>query len=122
MAILYRYSTGQRVQYFSENKYSAVLAANVEDTLTVPYGNSNGTTMASTSGEWVAEIVVNDASNVWMSLNATAVIPTTTFGSTNSELIPIRKIFRKIVVAGQVLHFITDDANTQISVKFYQNQ
>lgn len=121
MTTKYQYSTGEKIQYLFPNKYSANLQANAEETLTVPIVSVDYQSVFSTSGEMVVEIVVNDDANVWMALGATAVIPLTTFSTTNSELIPIRQVFRKIVVSGQVLHFITADDDTQISVNFYQN-
>lgn len=121
MTTKYQYSTGERIQYLFPNKYSAILQANGEDTITVPKVSASGYTIQSSSGEMIAEIVVNDDANVWMALDKTAVIPTSTFAVTDSELIPIRQLFKRIVCSGQVLHFITADDETNISVNFYQN-
>jgi len=94
---------------FSDNKYSGLLSAGVEQTLTVPespfadYPNL------------LAVFSFEPGSTVWVSLNATAVVPSTSISSSNSELNPAARY----VTGGDVLHFITDDASDEYGVIFY---
>lgn len=117
----YTYSTGEKIQLFSQHPYSALLAIDTVDTLTVPNFTGLGLSSAATNGDIVAEITVNKVSNVWVAVNATAAKPTTTFGVSTSELVPLYKKFKKIVQVGDVLSFISDTATTPISVVLYQS-
>jgi hypothetical protein len=97
---------------FSQDKYSATLAATTDTTLTVPPNSEN----------WIAYFSVEAGKNVWVALNATAAAPAgSTLVSSTSELIPNvsqYQIGRK-VIAGDVLHFFSQSGTANISVSFY---
>lgn len=91
---------------FTEVKYSVLLSADTEVTLTVPNQSNN----------WEAIFLVPGGQIVYVAPNATATYPTTSsFTLTNSEL----ATGSRKVKAGDVLHFITSDANAYITVLFY---
>lgn len=93
---------------FSNLLYSATLSASADTTLTVP----------SNAQRFKALIKVKSGVNVWVSLNALSSIPAgATFAATTSELID--GILCREVRSGDVLHFITATANTDVSVAFY---
>jgi hypothetical protein len=96
--------------YFSNLKYSASLAATTDTTLTVP----------TKAQRYKAIIKVENNGLVWVALNATAAIPAGgTFAATTSELITDAKSLCREVKAGDVLHFFTSTAGTDVSVVFY---
>jgi hypothetical protein len=98
---------------FTELKYSALLAAATEATLTIP-GNAPRykAIMKSLPG----------SGNVWIAINETAVVPIAPVGNvlnaTSSELLNGFCLCRE-VKAGDVLHFIAVSANTPFSVVLY---
>lgn len=94
---------------FASLKYSAALAATTDTTLTIP-GNAS---------RYKAVIKV-DANLVWVALNATAAVPAgTSFAATTSELISDNNALCREVKAGDVLHFYTATATTNVSVVLY---
>ena len=95
---------------FSNLKYSASLAATTDTTLTVP----------SKAQRYKALIKVENNGLVWVALNATAAVPVgATFAAVSSELVNDAKTLCREVKAGDVLHFITATAATDVSVVFY---
>lgn len=112
MAFNAPYVSAQPVNDFglttSKIKFSATLALGSEQTITVP----------GDSPRYKAIFRVEPGPNreVWYALNETAEVPAgSTFVSTTSELIPVCRE----VKAGDVLHFISDLADVQVSVVFY---
>lgn len=94
---------------FADLKYSATLAATTDTTLTIP-GNAP---------RYKALIKVKN--NTWIANNATAAVPAgATFAATTSELVSSSAppICRE-VKAGDVLHFFTATASTDVSVVLY---
>lgn len=95
---------------FSDLKYSANLGASSDTTLTVP----------SNAERYKAVMKVEANGLVYVALNATAAIPAgASFAATSSELITDAKSLCREVMAGDVLHFFTATANTEVSVVFY---
>jgi len=95
---------------FANLKYNASLAATTDTTLTVP----------SDAQRYKAVMKVENNGLVWVALNATAAVPVGgTFASTTSELINDAKSLCREVKAGDVLHFYTATAGTDVSVVFY---
>jgi|SRR5712672_1216063 len=95
---------------FSELKYSASLAATTDTTLTIP----------AKAARYKAIIKVENNGLVWVASNATAAVPVgTTFVATTSELITDAKSLCREVKKGEVLHFITSTAGTDVSVVLY---
>lgn len=93
---------------FSNLLYSATLNASTDTTLTVPSVASN----------FKALIKVKNGADVWVALNNTATVPVgNTFVATGSEL--INGTLCREVKAGDVLHFITATATTDVGVTFY---
>lgn len=94
---------------FADLKYSVALAATTDTTLTIP----------GTAKSYKAIIKV-DTNLVWVAFNATAAVPVgTTFSATTSELIPDNYPLCREVRAGDVLHFYTATATTNVSVVLY---
>lgn len=88
--------------------FSASLAATTDTTLTIP-GNQS---------RYKALIKVKN--NTWVALNATAAVPAGgTFAATNSELVLAATELCREVKAGDVLHFFTATASTDVSVALY---
>lgn len=95
---------------FANLKYSASLALTTDTTLTIP-GNAQ---------RYKALIKVENNGLVWVSLNATAAVPVgSSFAATTSELINDAKTLCREVREGDVLHFITSTAGTDVSVVLY---
>lgn len=93
---------------FSKIHYSSTLGASADTALTVP----------STAPRFKALIKVRSGVNVWVALNEAATVPAgNTFLATPSEL--INGTLCREVKAGDVLHFITATASTDVSVVFY---
>lgn len=104
---------------FSDQKYSASLAATTDTTLTVPSGSALGAPL-NTVNKFLAVITVEDGGDVWIANGATAAVPAgATFATTTSELIVGGEYFAREVNAGDVLHFYTATGNTDVSVVFY---
>jgi hypothetical protein len=95
---------------FTQLKYSASLAASTDTTLTIP----------GSAQTYKALIKVKENGIVWAALNAVATVPAgATFAATSSELINDNKAICREVKAGDVLHFITATAATDVSVVLY---
>lgn len=95
---------------FSNLKYSASLAATTDTTLDIP----------AKASAYKAVIKVEGNGLVWMAINAVAAVPAgATFAATTSELITDAKSISREVKAGDVLHFYTATANTDVSVVLY---
>lgn len=95
---------------FSDLKYSASLAGSTDTTLTIP----------GAAQRYKAVIKVENNGLVWVAINATAAVPAgTSFAATSSELINDAKSICREVKAGDVLHFITATAGTDVSVVLY---
>lgn len=93
---------------FSKLLYSVTLSASSDTTLTVP----------SVAKRFKALIKIKSGGEVWIALNTTASVPAgATFALTSSEL--INGTLCREVKAGDVLHFITATASTDVSVVFY---
>ncbi len=91
---------------FSEDNYSATIAATTDTTLTVPDNFTN----------WVAYFKYEAGKNVWVALNATAAAPAgATFASTTSEYLPEKKA----VQAGDVIHFFSQTGTAIVGVSFF---
>lgn len=93
---------------FSELKYSAALAATTDTAFTVP-GNAPR-----------YKAVIKVKNNTWVASNATAAVPAgASFAATTSELIISAKPLCREVKAGDVLHFYTATASTDVSIVLY---
>lgn len=91
---------------FALDGQTAVLAANVEQHITVPSNYSN----------WIAVFSFTPGSNIWVDGITTAVVPAGAFSASTAELNPAARA----VKAGQTLSFITSDTtNPLVSVSFY---
>lgn len=94
---------------FPDLKYSAALAATTDTTLTIP-GNAPR----------YKAIIKVDSNLVWVALNATAAVPAgMSFAATTSELVSDNKTLCREVRSGDVLHFYTATATTNVSVVLY---
>lgn len=95
---------------FSNLKFSASLAATTDTTLTIP----------AKAQRYKALIKVENNGLVWVALNATAAVPAGgTFAASTSELINDNSTLCREVKAGDVLHFFTATAGTDVSVVLY---
>lgn len=95
---------------FSKLKYSASLAATTDTTLTIPGG----------APRYKALIRVENNGLVWVANNATAAVPAgASFAATTSELVNDNSTLCREVIAGDVLHFYTSTAATDVSVTLY---
>lgn len=102
----------------SNTMYSATLAANTEETVTVPSSAGNGSApTATTYNKFLAEI--NCGTPLWVAINNTAAVPAGgTFLATNSQLVYNQGLYVK---SGDVIHIISA-AGTDVSVSFYALQ
>jgi len=92
---------------FPDIRYSASLAANTDTTLTLP----------GKAPRYKVLIKVEPGSLVWMAVGATAAVPAGgTFAATTSELITNAEKYCREFKAGEVLHFFTATAGTDVSV------
>lgn len=91
---------------FAQDGYGTTLAVSAAQSIVVPDNFPN----------WEMYLTYSDGANVWVDGITTAVIPSTSFSVTTAQLNPLRKS----VKAGQVISFITADADTPyVSVQFY---
>lgn len=98
--------------------YTASLAATTDTTLTVPGGGIMGGISATTTNGMIAVIRVEN--NTWVALNQTAAVPAgATFAASGSELVTSGQSMAKVVDVGDVIHFYTATAGTDVSVAFY---
>jgi hypothetical protein len=90
---------------FALDGMSGVLAANVEQHITVP----------SNYEYWIAIFSYTPGSNIWVDGITTAVVPSGAFSATTAELNPAARY----VKAGQTISFKTSDiTNPEVSVIF----
>lgn len=95
---------------FSTDKYSTTLSAGSEQTMTAPKSPYPD------CPNILAIFSFSPGSSVWVSNNATAVVPGGSFSSVSSELNPAARS----VKGGDILHFITsDDGGDEVGVSFY---
>ena len=93
---------------FSNLQFSASIAASTDTTFTVP-GNAS---------RYKAVITVEN--NTWVALNAVAAIPAgATFAATTSKLITAGTTICREVRAGDVLHFFSPTAGTDIGIELF---
>jgi hypothetical protein len=94
---------------FATYLYSTTLGATTDTTLTIPGGATR------------YKAVIKVKNDVWVALNATAAVPAgSTFAATTSELaVPGPPGLSREVKAGDVLHFFTATASTDVSVALY---
>lgn len=90
---------------FADDIYTTTLVTGVEQTLTIPGAFT----------QWIAIFGVEPGADAWVALNATAALPGAAFAAGNTELNPTARL----VKAGDVLHFITPNADTRLSVTLY---
>ena len=101
---------------FSDQKYDTTLAANVEQTLSVPdlVTGSYPKTFTGTP-RFLAVFSYEPGASVWVANNATATVAGVAFATTDSELNPSARV----VDSGDALHFITADVTAILGVVFY---
>jgi hypothetical protein len=93
---------------FSDLSFSASLAATTDTTLTIPGSAPRFKALIKVDGE------------VWVAVNQTAAVPAgATFASTTSELVNAYYHLCRDVKQGDVLHFYTATASTNVSVVLY---
>lgn len=97
---------------FTDTGTSTTLAADVEQTLTV-LANPDAIYK-----RYLAIFSYQVGTNVFVNLNATAAVPGSSFVATTTELNPTARV----VVPGDVLHFITHDTNAYVQVSYYAIQ
>jgi hypothetical protein len=103
----------------SDAMFSATLGASSDTTVNAPSSSAIGAPL-NTNNRYLAIINVKPNTEVWFALNATAAVPAgASFASTTSELINGTEYFAIQVQTGDVLHFLTASATTDVSVKFY---
>lgn len=95
---------------FAKLKYSANLAITTDTSFTVP-GNAPN---------YKAIISCEPSGHVWVALNATAAASAGgSFASTTSELLTQSNKLCRQVKAGDVIHFFSVTATTEVSVVLY---
>lgn len=95
---------------FPSVKYSATLAITTDTTLTIP-GKAQ---------RYKAIMTCETGGYVWIALNATAAAPGgSSFAATTSELITAGQRLCREVKAGDVLHFFSGTATTDMSVVLF---
>jgi hypothetical protein len=107
---------------FSNSKFSVTLSVTTDTTLAVPLAGSMGAPL-DTVNKFLAVISVYNATGegeVWCANNATAAKPAgSSFAATTSDMIVQNKDYAREVKAGDVLHFYSPVADTDVSVIFY---
>lgn len=104
---------------FSDQKFSATLAATTDTTVTVPSSGAMGAPLNSVN-KFLAVVQVEANLSVWVAINNTAAVPAgATFAQTNSDLVIGSQYYAVEVNAGQVMHFLAPTADTDVLVKFY---
>lgn len=107
---------------FSDIKYSATLAITTDTSLAVPLTGSLGAALNSVN-KFLAIVSVYNATGegeVWCALNTAATVPAgASFAATASDMIVQNKDYARWVKAGDVLHFLSPVAGTNVSVMFY---
>lgn len=102
---------------FTQVNYNVDLAASTEKHFTVPDYSSMGNTVTYGKNKFIAIMSVEGNLPVWCALNATAVLPTSSFVEAASQLISSE--YARLVKSGDVLSFITDATNAQLNVQLY---
>jgi len=97
---------------FPDNKYSGVLTAGSEDTITAPPCPN------ATYNKLLAVFVFEPGSLVWVAKNDTAEAPSGSAGTTTSEGNPAARKCNP----GDTLSFITNDTSAEFGVTFYAIQ
>lgn len=97
--------------------YNVDLAAGTEKHFTVPDYSSMGMSTTYSKNKFIAVMNVESNLPVWTALNATAVVTTSSFAETASQM--ITGSFARLVKSGDVLSFITDATNAQLNVQLY---
>lgn len=91
-------------------KYSATLAATTDTSLTIP----------GIAPRYKAVIKCEPSGEVWVALNGTAAVPGgSSFAATTSELLTEGQRICHEVKAGDVIHFFSVTATTDVSVVLY---
>lgn len=111
---------------FCDTVYGVTLAANTEETVTVPSAGAIGALGATigksgvTKDKYIAVFNYSGPNGIeaWVSVNATATVPGATFAAQAAEINPPAKY----VYAGDVIHVISPHASTSVSVAFYTIQ
>ena len=107
---------------FCDQKYSATLAMGTSTTVAVPLTGSLGAALNSVN-KFLAIVQVYNATGegeVWCANNNTASVPAgASFAATNSDLIVQNVNYARWVKAGDVLHFLSPVADTDVCVMFY---
>lgn len=100
----------------SDTKYSATIAQDVAQSLTVPDEGALGSGYSTAKPKYLAIFSYQPGASIWVAVNATAASPVgATFASSTSELNPTARY----VAANDVLSFITTDTTAAIGVTFY---
>lgn len=101
----------------SNSKYSVTLGAASEKTLTVPSQAMMGGALFNVNK---FNVVFYASARVFLAINATAEVPAgASFAATTSEMIPANVPFCRLLNSGDVIHVITSQAATDLSVVFY---
>lgn len=107
---------------FSDQKYSATLASGADTTLAVPLTSAVGAPL-NTVNKFLAIVQVYNATGegeVWCANNKTATVPAgASFAATNSDLIVQNVNYARWVKAGDIMHFLSPVADTDVCVMFY---
>lgn len=103
---------------YCQNIFTATLAANTEQTLTVPGISAIGNINATTTPQWLAVFTYQPALKVYVAINGTAAVPAGgTFAASTSSLLPTARILN----TGDVIHVIAP-AITDVSIELYYIQ
>ncbi len=100
---------------FTDTGYQTELAANVEQHFTVPSTTSLTNINSLTVVQYLAIFSFDPGASVWVANNVTATVPGGSFSSTVSQQNPAARV----VKAGDVLSFISNDDGTEVGVEFY---
>ena len=95
---------------FSDTKLTATLAITTDTSLTVP----------GTAPRFKAVMKCEPAGQVWVALNEAAAVPAgAAFAASGSELLTENQMLCREVKAGDVIHFFSVTATTDVSVVLY---
>lgn len=95
---------------FANIKYTATLAITTDTSLTVP----------GAAPFYKAVMKCEPGGQVWIALNAAAAAPAGgSFAASTSELLTEGQKVCRFVQAGDVIHFFSSTATTDVSVSFY---
>lgn len=107
-------------QFSSPEKFSAKLASSTDTSLTVPGTGIDGNIQSSKKPQMLAIVRVVSGAEVYMAVNTAAAAPSgASFASTDSELVSGDDAFGRVVIVGDVLHFLTPGTDIPITVVFY---